>query len=86
MGSDLWTDEVRGFYFEISPAEFPKLLNGRNFELRDLQTTYDVSTTHIKPPISFSARWRYVWETDGAGCTINATESKDRVIVLFYAD
>lgn len=86
MGSDVWTDEVRGFYFEVAPDQFPLLLAGRDFRLVDLGTTYEAKTIHVKPAVTFTARWRYMWETNGADCTIDANETKDRVAILFSAD
>lgn len=86
MGSDVWTDEVRGFCFEIAPNDFPLLLRGRQFELRDMGTTYEAKTVHVKPAVSFTARWCYVWTTNGANCTIDTTDAKNRVAVIFAAD
>jgi len=86
MGSDVWTDEVRGFYFEIAPAEFPLLLTGRDFKLSDMGTTYQARTIHVKPAVTFMARWNYTWQTSGAHCRIDASEAKDRVAIVFAAD
>ncbi len=86
MGSDVWTDEVRSFCFELAPQDFPALLAGRQFVLRDFGMTYEAKTMHIQPPITFIARLNYVWETAGVRCVIDASETKDRIIVLFSAD
>jgi hypothetical protein len=85
MGSDVWTDEVRGFCFEIAPAEFPLLLTGRDFELTD-RGICQARTIHVKPAVTFPARWHYTWKTTGAHCTIDASEAKDRVVIIFAAD
>ena len=85
-GSEIWAgDEVRGFYFEIASEDFQKLLTGRNFEVRDFGATYIASTTHINPPVTMTARWHYVSDTNGSGCEIDVTEAKNCVIARFYA-
>ncbi len=86
MGSDAWTDEVRGFYFEIAPDDFPALLVGRQFHPSDIGEAFEARTIHISPPIAFVARWQYRWETDGSRCYIIANEKKTRVIAIFSAD
>jgi hypothetical protein len=85
MGSDVWTDEVRGFYFEIAPSDLPELLAGRQFRDVDIGGTFQAHTIHVSPPVSFIARWKYVWETESARCEIAANEEKSRVIVVFAA-
>jgi hypothetical protein len=59
MGSDVWTDEVRGFYFEIAPEQFPLLLAGRDFRLLDFGMPFETKTIHVKPAVTFMARWKY---------------------------
>ena len=88
MNSDAWTDEVRRFYFEIAPKDFPALLPGREFWSRDLSGPYAVvaRTVEVSPPVTFTPRWLYRWETEGAFCEINTNEEKTRVIVVFAAD
>ena len=85
MGSDVWTDEVRGFYFDIAANDFPALLAGREFRPIDIGGTFEARTIHVSPPVSFIARWRYLWETEGARCQINTNEEKTRVIAVFSA-
>jgi hypothetical protein len=86
MGSDVGTDEVRGFYFEIAPNEFPALLAGREFRPIDSGGTFEAHTIHVFPSVSFLARWLYVWDSPHAQCKITTNEEKTRVIVLFSAD
>ena len=85
MGSDVWTDEVRSFYFEIAPDQFPLLLEGRKFRI-NIDTVFEAKTKHMKPAVTFNARWEYMWETNGADCRIDVNDTKDRVTVLFTAD
>ena len=85
MGSDVWTDEVRCFYFDIAPNDFPALLVGRRFRTIDIGGTFEARTIHVSPPVNFVARWRYLWETESAHCEINTNEEKTRVIAVFAA-
>jgi hypothetical protein len=85
MGSDVWTDEVRCFYFEIAPSDFPALLVGREFHSADFGGSFETRTIHISPPVSFIGHWRFMWETTGASCEINTNEERTRVIAVFSA-
>jgi len=86
MGSDVWTDEVRGFYFDIAPNDVPALLAGRRFRLIDIGGKFEAHAIHVSPPVSFIARWRYYWETESAFCEININEENTRVIGVFATD
>jgi hypothetical protein len=86
MGSDVWTDETRCFYFEISPTDFPKLLTGHEFNSYDLGSlSWEAKTIHISPPVAFVARWRYDWKGSAAHCQLVTNEEKSRVIEIFSA-
>ncbi|GHC67920.1 hypothetical protein [Roseibacillus persicicus] len=90
MGSDVWGDEVRGFYFDVAAEEFPLLLTGRSYEEEDVNTTFRgtfvARTIHVSPPVSFPARWRYRWQTEGATLEILTDEKRHRVIARFSAN
>ena len=86
MGSDVWTDEVRGFYFEISPEDFPALLAGRQFRRIDLGVPFEARTIHISPPVTFVAERHYRWRAENTRCEIITNDKKARVIAVFSAD
>jgi hypothetical protein len=85
MGSDVWTDEVRCFYFEIAASDFPALLTGRDFRSFDMPWTLEARTIHIAPPLSIPSQWEYLWEVEGAHCEINTNAEMNRAIVVFSA-
>ena len=86
MHSDVWTDEVRRFYFEIEPSEFPALLAGRPFRAIDMGGAFEVHASHVSPPVAFTGRWIYRWEGEGAYCEIKTNEERNRICTTFAAD
>jgi hypothetical protein len=86
MGTNIWTNEVRGFYFDIAPRDFPTLLTGRHFYRIDPGGTFEAQAAHLSPPVSLIARWRYRWETEGAYCELSTNEDETRVVAVFAAD
>lgn len=86
MGSDVWTDEMRSFYFELDENEFPALLAGRPFEHDKSFRPASVETMHVLPPVRIVAHARYIWLVPGAMCVLSANQERTRVIVAFDAD
>ena len=86
MGSDVWTDEVRCFYFKIEPDDFAKLLSGRDFQAIDSSYPQTHETIHIAPAVSVTGHDYYLWQTDDASCSIYPDDARERVILIFFAD
>jgi len=86
MGSDVWTDEMRCFYFAIAPSDFHQLLAGRDWQSYALESPQETKTIHISPASALSGRSYYEWKTDGAMCRVFPEDSHEHVIVIFSAD
>ena len=89
MRSDVWTDEVRYFKFDIDPNDFPALLSGRQFRVIDMGDDPEASTRPTPTPDTFNVRWMYewdAWETRGSLCQISTNAEKSHVIVIFSAN
>lgn len=79
MNSEVWTDEVRDFQFDIDPIDFPRLLLGREYRSIDF-APFDGKT--ITPfPIATSKKFR--WENKIADCTITTNEQRTHVHVFY---
>jgi hypothetical protein len=85
MGSDVWTDAVYDFYFEIAPPEFPRLLRGRDFSNIPLEYDYAIPV-QTRTGDSFRARYRYSfdqWKARAVICEVYADETMSKVIVHY---
>ena len=62
MESNVWTDEVRCFYFTIAPGDFQKLLAGRDFQNVTFESPHEERTMHISPPALISGHSYFQWK------------------------
>ena len=83
MGSDEWQDVMHCFHFTLEPADFPKLLAGREFDTVGYGAPMKAETIHIRPARYLTCSTFYQWKGPPKQCTIYASDAHDEVIIWY---